>query len=175
MVIGNVFTLTPDLKQFMADAMDDGIANFGKTCLLVYPQRATQCPNCVWDSLAKKSKNIYKPGGPIPFTTGLCPVCGGNGLINEVSKTVPIKMIVEWNPKSFLYLIPTNTIQMPYGSCETLGYMSDIPSILQSRVMYVELPIVPIIRGRFELASEPTDPHSIAQGLFFRTAWKRIG
>lgn len=56
------------------------------------------CPNCVWDSINKKSSNVYEASftvpvtiftstsdertiTPIPFTGGRCPVCIGEGQI----------------------------------------------------------------------------------------------
>jgi hypothetical protein len=54
------------------------------------------CPNCVWDSINKKSSNVYQSSfttpiiifpstdqertvGPTPFSEGRCPVCIGEG------------------------------------------------------------------------------------------------
>ncbi len=54
------------------------------------------CPNCIWDSINKKSSNVFDASfvssttifistdqertiSPIPFTTGRCPVCVGEG------------------------------------------------------------------------------------------------
>lgn len=174
MATGNVFTLTPDLVQLMIDSIDDGIANFGKDCMLVFPPRTTQCPNCVWDSIAKRSRNVYRTGGPQPFGQGqLCPVCGGSGLIQDTNRTLTVRMLVRWQPRNFIYL--AGNIQLPYGVCETLGHLSDLPRVAQASVMYVELPMMPVIRARYELNGEMIDTNSIAQGNYFTAPWKRVG
>jgi hypothetical protein len=175
MAIGNILTLTPDLVQIMADSIDDMINNFGKTCSLVFPGRgAVPCNNCVYDSMRRRSTNVYKTGGPIPFGQGnVCPVCGGKGLIASSEHTRPIKMIMRWNPGDFT-LLPGN-IEVPFSIVETEGWMFDLPDVLQSRVMIAELPIEGRLKARFELSGEPTDVNSISQGQTWTAHWKRKG
>lgn len=159
----------------MADAIDDMIAVWGKQCQLIFPQTGQVfCPNCVWDSMTRRSSNVYKSGGPVPFGQGgFCPVCGGKGVMPPPAKTKTITMIVRWNPGEFLIL--PGEIEVPYSVCETEGHIADWPSVQQARVMMIETPISGLMRQRFELSGEPIDANSISQGQTFSCHWKRSG
>jgi hypothetical protein len=167
--------LTPDLVQIMRDGIDDIIQSFGRDCQLVFPGTGiVQCNNCVWDSMTRKSRNIYRTGGPIPFGQGsVCPVCGGKGTITQPEQYKTIHMVLRWNPSDFV-LLPGN-IEVPFSIVETEGWIRDLPAVLQSRVMIAEIPLAPIIRARFELSGEPVDTNSISEGQTFTAHWKRRG
>lgn len=155
--------------------MVDLINGFGKDCQLVFPGSPMQpCNNCVLDSFTKKSTNVYLTGGPQPFMQGtLCPVCGGKGMRQAPAVTQTIRMIVRWNPSDFKVL-PGN-IEMPFGEIETEGLMVNLPLVQQSRVMYVDLPVMPVIRARYELSGQPADVHELSPNTTFVVHWKRKG
>ena len=176
MAIGNIWTLTPDVVQIMYDAIDDMIFNWGKDCQLIFPGPIIPCNNCVFDSIGRRNMNAYRTGGPIPFGQGqVCPVCNGKGTINAPEVTKIIHMVLRWNPAHFAIANRQTDIQMPFGIIETEGWIKDVPDILQSRVMIAQLPLQPIINARFELFSQPVDPHTFSQGQSFVAHWKRLG
>ncbi len=177
-MIGNILVLTSDEIGIMSDGIDDMIANFGKDCLLVYPGKKTPCNNCILaptqGGTGFRSTNKYKPGGPIPFPEGtLCPVCGGQGIFALPEKTDIIKLLCRWNPADFMII--TGSINVPYSVVETEGLLVDWPKVQQARIMFIELPIQPYIRARFELAGEPVDVNAIAQAKTFTCHWTRRG
>jgi hypothetical protein len=70
------------------------------------------CPNCIWDSINKKSSNVFdstfnssdiifvgtsdqRTINPISFTTGRCPVCIGDGQI-FTNKEICIKAMINF-------------------------------------------------------------------------------
>ncbi|MDO8643935.1 MAG: hypothetical protein Q7S00_03080, partial [bacterium] len=44
------------------------------------PKLMIPCTNCRLDPMTKLSKNLYKDGGPVHFSSGRCPVCRGAGM-----------------------------------------------------------------------------------------------
>ena len=70
------------------------ISRLGR-CVQVVTHTEVDCPNCYYDIINHASTNKYYPGGPIPFTVGKCPYCGGKGTINtEVKKS--LIALVDW-------------------------------------------------------------------------------
>jgi hypothetical protein len=177
MTIGNFIdpTTWSNIQSLMTDAIDDMIQNFGKDCILIFPgSKQISCINCVQDSWTKRGMNVYLSGGPVPFGQNQsCPVCGGKGLMQSLPKTQTVHMVLNWSPSDF-NMLPTN-IESSYSMVETEGWMKDLPAILQARVMIAEVPLIPIIKARFELSGEPIDPHGIKQGYCFTARWKRKG
>ena len=171
---GNFLVMDPAWITMFSDAMDDMLVAWGKQCKLIFPSIQTECVNCVWDSMTRRSMNIYRTGGPIPFGQGnLCSVCGGKGVSFKPEYTENITMILRWNPANFI--IKPGNISVPNGFVETDGLISDLPKILQSRVMIAEIPFEPIVRARFILSGEPIDAYSIVQGKCFTALWERKG
>jgi hypothetical protein len=55
--------------------------------------------NCNFDMIRGRSRNVYTPGGPRPFTLGRqCPYCKGNGFL-ETPVQKCIRCLIRWNPK----------------------------------------------------------------------------
>ena len=168
--MGKIFTITDKIRNIASDAIDDLIDQLGKDCELIYPSLKTDCPNCIYDPITNRSTGRYKSGGPRPFPHGtICPVCRGNGQI-ESTHTDTVRLLCQWNPKNF-YVGP-GAITIPYGSVLTKGYMTDLPKILQSKRMIIQIPIHPYIRATFDLWSAPIDAGNIIQGRYFIAVWK---
>lgn len=63
--------------------------NIGKTGTVHEAPTPSDCPNCIYDSVRKRSKNIYDSSNPNPagalnksFASGqICPVCNGAGIL----------------------------------------------------------------------------------------------
>jgi hypothetical protein len=171
--MGKIFTITDDIKAIASNAIDDIIDQLGKDCQLIYPSIQADCPNCVFDPTTNRSSGIFKTGGPRPFQRGtICPVCRGNGkLDNQATET--IRMLCQWNPKQFM--LAAGNIQIPNSIVETKGYLTDLPKILASRKMILQVPIEPYMRYTFELWGEPIDRGNIIQNRYFYALWKRVG
>lgn len=52
----------------------------------IKPTPMVVCDNCVLSSLTKVSTNRYNGKGPIPFSSGRCPRCGGRGMYEYKEK-----------------------------------------------------------------------------------------
>jgi hypothetical protein len=175
MSANDIYVESPDEIQIMSDSIDAMFNAWGKYCSLIFASSGlVQCPNCLWDSSNQRSANVYKPGGPVPFQTGICPVCNGRGRVVQQERTKTIRLMIRWNPSEFI-MMPNINITVPNGLIETEGKIADLPDVLKSRILIAELPLVPILRARFELSGEPVDPNSIAQGKTFLCHWKRQG
>lgn len=170
--MGTLFTLTQDIKTIASEAIDDLINQLGKPCTLIYPPVWHPCENCVYDIIGQKSSNRWISGGPIPFQDGaVCPLCGGAGKrADEVTET--ITMLVE-NKASAFYKLPTN-IQLPAGSIQTKGFLSDWPKVIKAQQCIVQNGVFPATL-RYVLAGEPIDIGNIIQGRYMICLWKRAG
>ena len=84
-------------------AIDALIDWAGRTVILNMPPIETECTNCEIINIGgkKRSSGRYKAGGPEPFTSGICPVCRGSGIINTV-RNVSFKSLVRWNPDEYM-------------------------------------------------------------------------
>lgn len=170
--MGHLFTLTPSIKGIAQQAITDLISQLGKDCTLIWPPRATPCPDCLPDLIGKKSSNRWRTGGPVWFPDGsICPMCQGKGQLFE-EKTKTIKMLCAWSPKDFFLKVPFN-IQVPDNQIQTKGFIADMPDVLQARRMRVESAVQPYIHYEFDLKTEPIDPGNIVQGKFWIARWER--
>lgn len=170
--MGNIFTLTEDIKKIARDSIDDLINQLGKDCRLVYPPVMTPCGNCVYDAIGQKSSNRYLHGGPIPFSFGTCPMCNGAGFRAENSTEI-IKMLCTIEPKN--WFIPVANVRIPDCDLQTKGYLSQVTKVLQCTEMIIQPQIEASLRQKFKLASAPTDVGNIIQGRYFVAMWTRIG
>lgn len=161
-----------DIKR-AEEAMNAIIETTAKEHRLLYQSIQSDCPNCIFDPISNRSSGRYKTGGTRPFPNGtICPVCRGVGkLASESFET--IWTTVEWNPKNFY--APTTTIQVPNSICQTVGYIADLPKVLKSKKIVLEIALEGYIKYVFNLNGEPIDPFSITPGKFFVATWKREG
>ena len=86
-------------KTFVAGIRDD----LGRNVTIHVQGPKIACPNCLIDTINKKSTGIYSPRtpypadipGPTPFKGGVCPVCNGSG--QYTTETVKIvKCLIRW-------------------------------------------------------------------------------
>jgi hypothetical protein len=139
-----------DLHEFLSDALIDDLGN---PCTIIYPPIASECPNCIYSPETGRSSDIYKTGGPSPFTNfTICPECGGEGrLYKEVTEV--ITMIVYWNPKSW-YTVST-TIVSPDGMAQVIGYLTDLPKIQKAKSVVLNSDTSAMVRYNTVLSGEP--------------------
>mgnify|MGYP003120897427 CR=1 FL=1 len=109
-------------------AVDSIISSeIGQVCQLIYPvTKKSVCPNCVYSPRERKSSNIYKSGGPVPFTNHtICPWCGGEGRSSRPVKE-DIRVRVYWTQRDWLITVPAEYAD---SSVMIIGYMTDLPKI----------------------------------------------
>jgi len=148
------------------------ITMWGVNCILNYPPIRTPCPNCQpSDPLIPKSSQVYLPGGPIPFTDGICPYCQGEG-IKEVAQTENKKFRVFWEPKQFIdthvpsLSLPDNTVQIE-------GYMIDVPNLLRAQTIILNDQLIPTMNMVYRRFGEPV-PHGFRSNRYFLSYLTRV-
>jgi hypothetical protein len=157
------YTIDPEVLNIQAEIAASLILDFGITCLIYYPPQETVCPNCFFSTITQRSNNIYKPGGPIPFTNGsICPYCNGAGIKKE-SATESITVKAYADPKDWVDIgVP---IKEGDSMIQIWGFADDIPKL--RRAEYVELFLQTKnyweYKGRLE--GKPV-PHGFKKNLF---------
>jgi len=160
-----------DIVDTIEESLNDLLDQLGKNCRLYYPPTFTECTNCNFDPIGNKSSNVYKHGGPVPFHAIDCPMCNGQGK-KPTENYVDITMTA--NVKARPFGLAAN-VRYPDGLVETRGYITDLPSVLQSDYMICSTLIEPYRRYRYKLYGEPIDPFSIVPGKYFIALWQRSG
>lgn len=176
-MVGELFSITSDIKSIVTAAFDDLLINeqdggLGKTCLLVYPPKSIPCENCLINPTTGKSIGRYRHGGPAPFKQGRCPLCQGEGRKSSEA-TEEITFGVNWDVKTFVFPIQNIDLRVPHGFVQTKGYLKDAPKVLKADHLVIQLPIAPYLRQKFKLEGEPVDTSNIVQGRYFYALWRR--
>lgn len=131
----------------------DGVMTFAsKTCTLIYPKHQVECPNCILNPNTGRSSNIYKNGGPIYFTQGLCPYCRGDGLIYE-EQTESISLVVYWNPKDWHKL--SWTVNIPNNTIQIRSYFTDLQRLKKAEYLVIDTSLNTYSNYRYKLLGEP--------------------
>lgn len=128
--------------SFANDFID---SNFGVLCTIVYPSKASVCPNCIVDTINKKSTGIYKTGGPVSFTDSLCPVCSGYGY-KDTEINEQIKLRVYQEKKRWIKV--ADSIVSSSAIAQIIGHRSDLSKIQQ--MLYIVLNSEYLSNGRIE-------------------------
>lgn len=91
--------ITDGLISVYQSRIDAVINQLGKNVLLNFDPERADCPNCSFDMIRGRSRNIYTPGGPRPFARGRqCPYCKGVGFLKTPVQQC-IRCLIRWNPK----------------------------------------------------------------------------
>lgn len=162
----SLISLSTAQRNTIAIAISDVINILGKDCKLYYPPKYIECVNCV--------NGHWKTGGPMYFTMGVCPLCGGAPPPKTVETTQTVKMTLDWNPQKYFKLFPNIDIRDPKNIILSRGYIADMPKVAQADYMVIAQ-MEAYKHFKFKLVGEPIDPHSIAQGQFFVAFWERNG
>jgi hypothetical protein len=120
--------------------IDALIDNLGVISTIVFPSLRSDCPNCELNPLSKVSANIYRAGGPNPFTNGMqCPYCEGRGW-TESDSTTTFRAMVVYDPKGYWLtslrgrqtganIMENMQWRVPDGIIQVVGYLTDLPNI----------------------------------------------
>lgn len=159
-----------DEYEWIMDSFIDG--DLGAECTLVYPPKYDECNNCYLDLATGRSNNIYKTGGPNPFTNHtVCPVCGGEGRLT-VETTDSVRLRVYTNPKDWKNI--GVKLNIPEGSAQIIGYFTDLPKIQRAKYIWVFVDLEGIQRWKYVSSSEPL-PWGLRGSRYFIMMVKRYG
>ena len=103
--------------------LDD--THIGRECTIVYPPKRTACVNCT-NPVGSTTTNVYRHGGPAPFSFGSCPLCGDNGYKEEES-TDTLQLRVYWSRADWLRI--AGSIVADDADVMIIGYMTDVTKV----------------------------------------------
>lgn len=150
--------------------VDSFILNdFGVPCTLLFPTQKTQCLNCYYDSQNNRSSNSYNGTGPQPFTFGVCPWCNGVGF-KEIPVTKKIQLRIYFHRKNWIKI--SEMINVPDGAVQTIGFLTDLPSILQAKQIIINSDQVGYTQSLYELHGEPVTS-GFGNDRYIAAIWKR--
>jgi hypothetical protein len=160
-----------DEHEWVSDEFIDG--PFGKDCLLEFPQIDSECPNCFFDPISKRSTNIYKTGGPISFTDHTtCPHCGGAGRSAIAPETEAIRLRVYWSAGKWGSMSPL--MGNPEADCRVIGYTEHLPKFERAAFMLIQSGLQTTRRWRCVREGEAR-PHGFRGNRYFQQVLKRVG
>lgn len=171
-----------EIPEGIFDTFSDGVtamlnSSMAPSCILVYPPRRTECPNCIVNPLTESSSGRYKAGGPIVFAHGqVCPYCQGNGFTNTET-TETIKLLIDWEPKPYINILknPDNTsILLPGSIIKVQGEIANINKIRQCVEIRIHQAVSNLGYWRYEIEGEPI-PYGLNHNNFFSCMLNRIG
>lgn len=147
------------------DVIDSTFTIFGVICQLV--------------SIEKREEIVYNPSNNIPSinsinshrrnTGGTYDV--GTKTIKETEVLTDIKLKVYWDAKQWVGV--TDNIKLPGGDIQTIGFMSDLPKVLNAKQLIVHKGIKEYKEMRFERVGEHI-PLGLRQNRYFACFWKRV-
>lgn len=109
------------------EAADCFIEDLGRDCTIYYPPKRIACVNCV--NPVGMDHNVYKHGGPAPFSFGDCPLCGGSGY-KESEVTATIRLRIYWSRSDWIRIV--GNIVDKEADIMVIGYMSDVEKVKQA-------------------------------------------
>lgn len=168
--MGELFTITADIRQIATTAFTDLITELGKDCMLFYEPTFTECVNCYYDGQIKRSSGIYR-GGPVPFERGfMCPVCAGEGGL-FTDNTEVVRMLVNKDPKKFFTF---DKLRTPEIDMQSKGFLTDLPKFKQAKYIIAQINLQPYLVEKYIMVGTPTDTSNIVQDKFFVANWRLV-
>lgn len=159
------------LKTLYNNQIDILLASTGLTipCSLVYETtKISECPNCIYDTMSRKSSNQYKPGGPILFSNGqTCPFCLGSGVTNSSVAEKQVHFAVLTDSKNFIG--PINKVDIDAQTICSIDYLDNIKKC--SKIIF-NTDIDYLTNNIFIRDNEPM-PVGLGDNRYIFTNWKR--
>jgi hypothetical protein len=146
------------------DVIDSTFDIFGVVCQLV--------------SIDKVEEIVYNPNNNIPDKNSINAhrVRGGDydrgvKTIREIETLSEVKLKVYWDQKNWIGV--AGNIQIPDGSIQTIGLMTDLPKVLKAKALIVHKDIKDYKELRFERMGEYI-PMGLRQNRYFACNWRRV-
>tara|TARA_R100000315_G_C5234802_1_gene146236 strand:- start:1258 stop:2784 length:1527 start_codon:yes stop_codon:yes gene_type:complete len=155
--------------EHIVDSLISG--NTGQNCQLIYPiTKNSVCPNCIYSPRQKRSSNIYKTGGPVPFENHtICPWCGGEGRTNRAIKE-DVRLRVYWTPRDWSI---TGAVENPDTAVMIIGRMHDLPKIEKCDRILLNKDLSAYRKWVCEREGEAV-PWGLAQDKYFAQMLRRV-
>jgi hypothetical protein len=163
--------LTP-FKKLYSDMVDIILADTGLTtqCSLIYDTtKLEQCPNCLYDTISKKSANKYKIGGPIVFTNGqTCPYCLGKGITSSSMEEEMIYLALLYDSKNFI-----GVVNDPNIVAQTICSINYLDKLKKCSKIIFNTDIKTLSNNIFARYNEP-QPVGLGDNRYLFTNWARL-
>lgn len=160
------------IKSVYKSIIDDLITANGLavSCKFVFKNASpSQCPNCEYDPISRKSNNIYKSGGPISFPNGtICPICAGLGKYDTSDDQI-IPLIVIFDYSKFIGVGP---VDAPVCDMQSICKVSEYFKIKNADHIIMDISLYGLTENKFTRTSEP-QPVGLGQNLYLFTNWKK--
>lgn len=166
--------ISNDLKNLYKTFIDELLRNSSLSlpCKLIYEGSSfTPCSNCEFDTLTKKSSNMYKTNGPLPFADGqICPYCRGlGGTYTESYDTKDLLVLFDYK-----YWVNFNSkVHSPDGLVQTISKLADYPKLKHCHKIIIDTDIQNYTESYYQRNSEP-QPAGFGESSYFFTYWKKI-
>lgn len=146
------------------DVIDSTFDIFGVTCQLVSITKKEEINNNPNNNIPNKNSinNHRRGGGDYDIN---------NKTIKETEILTDIKLKVYWDSKQWYGV--TDSIVLPQGSIQTIGFMTDLPRVLAAKNLIVHKDIKDYKEMRFERYGEHI-PLGLKQNRYFACFWKRV-
>jgi hypothetical protein len=173
--MGNQFTniITEEFKTLHKNMIDSLLESTALTvpCRINYKATKTEdCPNCIYDSMNRRSSNIYQDGGPIPFTHGMCPYCNGVGILQLNSEEI-IYLMPIWSSKDW-YNLTQSSVNLADISVQTMSKIETYAKLKRATSIVIDTTIEKYGLPEFVRVGDP-EICGLGTSTHIITSWKR--
>lgn len=166
--------ISTELKNLYKSLIDELLRSnsLSLPCKLIYEGSSfTECSNCDIDSISRKSSNVYKNGGPLPFADGqICPNCRGLGGFYSESYDMA-NFLVIFDYKRWINF--NSKVHDPEGMVQTISKFSDYMKIKTCQKIIIDTSIQNYTESYYQRDSEP-QPCGFGDSSYIFTFWKKI-
>jgi len=157
-----------DIYQGRVDAL---LNQAGKNVTLQFEPAITDCPNCQYDPVRKRSSGHYVPGGPVSFEDGRrCPYCKGRGVLEEVSELC-IKCLITWNPTDVAKF--GISVQKSEEIVKLKTLIDNAPDLQRARIAIIDRQVINLVKYRATLVKGPY-PIGLREDKYCISFWRTI-
>jgi hypothetical protein len=162
------FEIPSGLKDLYKDAVDALLISelTSEPCTIVYPPKNEACINCLPGPMGSGG-NVYRAGGPRPFSYGVCPYCQGRGF-KEVESSEIIRLRVYFvndRSKQELFAKIANVDFERYDA-QIIGHMADLQKVKRANYLLLVNEHQGQKRIRCKLVGE-ANPWGFGKDLYF--------
>ena len=155
-------TIPSDVFAKYKEFADGMISNFGITCQLIYTEKIEEISESVPRPKQRRSLNVRDRGDSAGFARG-------TKKYKTVENTEDITLRVYWNRKEWIKI---GEMEVPDGSIQTIGYLSDLPKLNKAKALLVNKDPQGYEEYRFVKAAEPF-PYGLKQDRYVVCFWSR--
>jgi hypothetical protein len=168
--------ISAPFKQLFDDAINAILEETALTvpCKLLFKDtKITDCPNCIYDSISRRSSNQYQTGGPLPFVNGqICPYCAGIGSLTfSAEENVSLGLI---KPVFFKYAnLDLEAVNFVDGKIQSLCNISYYAKIKNASSIIIDTNITGLSNSTFIRFRDPV-PVGFGNNTFMITTWQGV-